>query len=170
MQNGSIVEQIRQQLLAVTELYNRLILVVGLAESGKTASLRQFAALGPYPIINIGAELSRGLLDLNERQRILQLPRMLEEIVAAHEERILILDNTEILFTATLQQDPLRLLQQLSRNRTIIASWFGSIQGHELIHAAPNHPEFRRYASRDVLLVAANPDGAGLNCEEDEKP
>ena len=167
MHKGSVVEQIRQQLLAANDLYNRLILVVGLAESGKTASLREFAALGPYPMINTGAELSRGLVELSERQRILQLPRMLEEIVAAHEEPVLILDNTEILFTAALQQDPLRLLRQISRNRTIIASWFGSITGPELTHAVPNHPEFRRYSSPDVLFVAASPDGAGLNCEHD---
>lgn len=170
MQNGRIVEQIRQQLVAASELYSRLILVVGLAGSGKTASLREFATLGPYPIVNVSAELSRGLLELNERQRILQLPRMLEEMVAAHEGPVLILDNTEILFTAALQQDPLRLLQQISRNRTIIASWFGSIADRELTHAVPNHPEFRRYPSPDVLLVAANPDGAGLNCEGNEKP
>jgi len=168
MHKAIIVEQIRQQLVSVNELYNRLILVVGSAGSGKTASLRELAALGPYPVVNIGVELSRVLLELSERQRILQLPRLLDEIVATHEEPILILDNTEILFAAALQQDPLRLLQQISRNRTIIASWFGSIVGQDLTHAVPNHPEFRRYPSREVVLVAVDPDGEGLNCEGDE--
>jgi len=129
MKNDRIVQEIRQQLLGVCELYSRLLLIVGLAGSGKTASLREFAAAGAQPIINIGEELSRALLDLNERQRILQLPKLLDQIVSLHKEQLLILDNTEILFATTLHQDPLRLLQGLSRNRTIVASWFGAHNG-----------------------------------------
>jgi len=168
MQNDRIVQEIRQQLLGVSELYNRLVLVVGLAASGKTASLREFAAVGPYPMFNIGAELSRELLDLNERQRILQLPKLLEEMVSLHDEQLLIFDNTEILFATALQQDPLRLLQQLSRNRTIVASWFGAFEGQDLTHAVPIHPEYRRYPVRDLLFVAANAHGTGLNCGWDQ--
>lgn len=169
MQNDRIVQEIRKQLLGVSELYSRLLLIVGLAGSGKTASLREFAAAGAQPIINIGEELSRALLDLNERQRILQLPKLLDEIVSLHKEQLLILDNTEILFATTLQQDPLRLLQGLSRNRTIVASWFGTIEGQDLIHALPNHPEYRRYPVRDLLLIAANAGGTGSNCGWDEE-
>lgn len=169
MQNDRIVEQIRQQLLAVSEIYNRLVLVVGLAGSGKTASLRGFAALGPHPMINVGAELSRMLLDLTERQRILQLPKLLDEIISLYSDELLILDNTELLYTTGLQQDPLRLLQSLSRNRTIVASWFGTIDGQNLTHAVPNHPEFQRYPIRDLLLVAANAQGSGSNCGSDQE-
>src|SRR5260370_13880113 len=169
MTNDRIVQEIRQQLVGVSELYSRLLVVVGLAGSGKTASLREFAAAGPHPIINIGEEVSRALLDLNERQRILQLPKLLDEIASLHEEELLILDNTEILFATALQQDPLRLLQGLSRNRTIVASWFGTIEGQELTHAVPNHPEYRRYPVRDLLLIAANAHGTGSNCGWDEE-
>jgi hypothetical protein len=169
MHNGRIVQEIRQRLIGVSELYSRLLLVVGLAGCGKTASLHEFAAGGPHPIINIGVELSRALLDLNERQRILQLPKLLDEIVSLHEEQLLILDNTEILFATALQQDPLRVLQGLSRNRTIVASWFGTIDGQDLTHAVPNHPEYRRYPVRDLLLVAANAHSTGSNCGWDEK-
>ena len=70
-------------------------------------------------------KLSPLLLDLTERQRILQLPKLLDEIVFIAGDSSVTLDNTEILFTVSLQQDPLRLLQGLSRNRTIVASWFG---------------------------------------------
>jgi hypothetical protein len=169
MQNGRIVQEIRQRLVGVAELYSRLLLVVGLAGCGKTESLHEFAPGGPHSIINIGAELSRALLDLNERQRILQLPKLLDEIVSLHKEQLLVLDNTEILFASTLQQDPLRLLQGLSRNRTIVASWFGTIEGQHLTHALPNHSEYRRYPVRDLLLIAADADGTGSNCRWDEE-
>lgn len=169
MQNDRTVQEIRQQLLGISELYSRLVLVVGLAGSGKTTSLRDFASVARHPILNLCAELSRALLDLTERQRILQLPKLLDEIVSSHEEQLLILDNTEILFATALQQDPLRLLQRLSRNRTIVASWFGTIEGQELTHAVPNHPEYRRYPVRDLLLVAVNSHGTGSNCGWDDE-
>jgi hypothetical protein len=169
MANDRIAREINQQLLGVSELYSRLVMVVGLTGSGKTTSLREFAAAGQHPMINIGEELSRPLLDLNDRQRILQLPKLLNEIAFLHKERLLILDNTEILFATALQQDPLRLLQGLSRNRTIVASWFGAIEGQDLTHAVPNHPEYRRYPVRDLLLIAASAHGAGSNCRWDDQ-
>ena len=113
-------------------------------------------------------KLSPLLLDLTERQRILQLPKLLEEIVSNAGGQLVTLDNTEILFTVALQQDPLRLLQGLSRNRTIVASWFGSIDGQDLTHAAPNHPEFRRYPIHDLLIVASRHQGAESHCRDRE--
>ena len=93
------------------------------------------------------------MLDLTERQRSLQLPRLLGEIVNETEGDVALLDNVEILFDVALKQDPLRLLQGLSRNKTIIASWNGSIDKDSLTYAVPGHPEYRRYSSRDLLIA-----------------
>jgi hypothetical protein len=67
------------------------------------------------------------MLDLTERQRALQLPRLLGEIVGEATGELVLLDNIEILFDVHLKQDPLRLLQGLSRNKTVVAAWNGSI-------------------------------------------
>jgi ABC-type hemin transport system ATPase subunit len=66
------------------------------------------------------------MLDLTERQRALQLPRILAEIVGVSAADVVLLDNVEVLFDVSLKQDPLRLLQGLSRNRTVVAAWSGS--------------------------------------------
>ena len=50
------------------------------------------------------------MLDLTARQRALQLPRAVEEIVG-RDTPLVLLDNIEILFDTAFQQDPLRLLQ-----------------------------------------------------------
>jgi hypothetical protein len=63
------------------------------------------------------------------------------------------LDNIEMLFHPDLHQDPLRLLQSLSRNRTIIAAWRGRCSERALIYAAPEHPEYRRFDDPDALLI-----------------
>ncbi|MEN6474686.1 MAG: BREX-3 system P-loop-containing protein BrxF, partial [Syntrophaceae bacterium] len=47
---------------------------------------------------------------------------------AARKARVVLLDNIEILFDVSLKQDPLRLLQGLSRNTTLVAAWSGEIR------------------------------------------
>jgi len=67
---------------------------------------------------------------------------------------MILLDNTEIIFDVGLKQDPLRLLQGLSRNKTVVAAWNGTIVEDFLIYAAPAHPEYRRYPTRDFLVAS----------------
>jgi len=135
------------------DLYHRLVMLVAPAGAGKTAALRAVHERTAVPLVNVNLDLSRQLLDLTARQRTLQLPHLLSNIVAASAAEVTLLDNIEILFDITLKQDPLRLLQGLSRNRTVVAAWNGSIEGDHLVYAAPGHPEYRRYPWRDFLVV-----------------
>lgn len=147
-------EQILQKIDQAAELYHRLILVVAPPGSGKTSALQNVSRRTGCQYINVNLELSRGLLDLTERQRALQVPRLLNEVVGRGESQVALLDNIEILFDILLKQDPLRLLQGLSRNRTIVASWSGTIEGNYLTYAESNHPEYRQYNDRDILVVS----------------
>ncbi len=153
MQSQSLADQIRQRLSGIADNYNRLVLLVGPSGSGRTEALRALANAEKVPVLNVGADISRRLLDLTERQRVLQLPKLLEEAVAGLPGNLMILDNTEVLFNPVLKQDPLRLLQGLSRDRTVVASWLGDVDGGHLTYAVPGHPEFRRYPSADLLVV-----------------
>jgi hypothetical protein len=105
------------------------------------------------PLVNVNLELSCRMLDLTERQRALQLPRLLGEIVSETGELVL-LDNIEILFDVRLKQDPMRLLQGLSRNKTVVAAWNGSIVDGHMTYAVPDHPEYRRYPIHDFLVAS----------------
>ena len=137
------------------ELYHRLVIVAAPAGANKTAALREVHTRTATPLINVNLELSRRMLDLTERQRALQLPRLLAEIVGAPETDVVLLDNIEILFDASLKQDPLRLLQGLSRNKTVIVAWSGSIDDEYVVYATPDHPEYKRYPIRGLLVVEA---------------
>lgn len=154
MQTQNTVEEIRHRLSGIADLYHRLVLLVGPSRSGKTTALRALAKADGWPRVNVGVELSQRLLDLTERQRALQAPRLLEEVVASVSADVVLLDNTEILFASALRQDPLRLLQSVSRGRTIVAAWPGTVGGGCLTYAVPEHPEFRRYPSNDLMMVA----------------
>ena len=149
----SLADRVVKTIGQASELYHRLVILVAPAGSGKTAALRDVHARTAAPLINVNLELSRRLLDLTERQRTLQLPRILAEIVSAPDDDMVLLDNIEVLFDVSLKQDPLRLLQGLSRNKTVVAAWSGSSDGEHIVYATPDHPEYKRYPLGDLLLV-----------------
>jgi hypothetical protein len=79
---------------------------------------------------------------------------LLGEIVKSVKSDVILLDNIEVLFDVAFKQDPVRLLQGLSRNKTIVAAWSGSIETGQLVYATPGHPEYRKYPVRDFMVVS----------------
>ena len=148
-----LADQVIGQIKQAAELYHRLMLVVTPAGAGKTTTLKDVQERAGASLINVNLELSRRMLDLTERQRALRLPRLLMDIVNDAAGDVVLLDNIEILFDVSLKQDPLRLLQGLSRNKTVVAAWNGSIDSDHMTYAVPDHPEYRRYMVRDFLVI-----------------
>jgi len=149
-----LADKIMRKVKQLDELYHRLMLVIAPSGAGKTTALRDVQDRTGAPLVNVNLELSRLMLDLTQRQRSLQLPRLLREIVDQDAGKMSLLDNIELLFDVGLKQDPLRLLQGLSRNKAVIASWNGAIIGGFLTYAEPAHPEFRRYPIHDFLVTS----------------
>jgi len=147
-----ITDRILNRIAHAAELYYRLILVVGVSNAGKTKALQGLQVQISAPLINVNLELSRRLLDLSERQRNLQVPHMLEDILLESQSDIVLLDNLELLFDPALRQDPLRLLQGLSRKHTIIAAWNGDVKDDTLFYAESSHPEYRHYPLHDLII------------------
>lgn len=148
----SILDKIKQSLQAAEGLYHRLVLLVGDAGSGKTGVLQNVAEEFGTSVINVNLALSSELLELTAKQRSLRLPEILDQI-ADNAQSPAVLDNLEILFDKDLQQDPLRLLQRISRNRAVVASWNGKSTSERLLYAEMGHPEYRSYDSVDALIV-----------------
>ena len=140
-------------------LYHRLVLLVGPAGSGKTRLLQETAQSKGWPLVNLNQRVSERLLELTQRQRALRVPRIVGELMEATAAEVVLVDNLELLFSPDLAQDPLRLLQGLSRNRTIVAAWPGLMRGAQLIYAEPSHPEYRRYPELEVLWLSLQQSG-----------
>jgi len=147
-----IQDKIMRSLEVAEGLYHRLVLLVGQSGSGKTGILYGVADVLCADVININLSLSAELLELTAKQRALRLPEILGLIVGKAESTV-VLDNLEILFDKDLKQDPLRLLQGISRNRSVVASWNGMISGNKLMYAETGHPEYRSYELVDTLIV-----------------
>ena len=144
--------KIVRSIQAAEGLYHRLVLLVGETGSGKTSVLRDVAQEFGTSVINVNLALASELLELTAKQRSLRLPGIFGQI-ADQTRSPVVLDNLEILFDKDLKQDPLRLLQGISRNRVVVASWNGTINSGRLLYAQTGHPEYRVYDSVDALIV-----------------
>lgn len=146
-------EKIIEMFDHVRSQYHRLILIVAPSGSGKTQLLHEIHERTGAPLMNLNLDLSQMMLELTERRRALQIARLLNDGVSKTGKDSVIIDNIEILFDSKLQQDPLKLLQGVSRNRIVVAAWNGVVENGYLTYAVPGHPEYRRYPSQDLQLV-----------------
>ncbi|NQY81838.1 MAG: BREX-3 system P-loop-containing protein BrxF [Alphaproteobacteria bacterium] len=147
-----VSDKIKRYLQTTEYLYHRLVLLVGKMGSGKTEILQDVANDFGTSVININLALSSELLELSTKQRQLRLPEILDQIADKAQSPV-VLDSLEILFDKVLKQDPLRLLQDISRNRTVIASWNGISSEEKLLYAEIDHPEYRSYNVGNLMIV-----------------
>lgn len=147
------VAQLEQAIEQVASQYFRLVILVGAPASGKTTALQSVGQKLGCQVLNVNLELSKKMLELTRTQRSRQVERLLKEVIASEPGDVVLLDNLEILFDTALELQPLRLLQVLNRNRTIVASWNGSFQGGTLIYAEPGHPEFMQFKQPEAVVI-----------------
>ena len=148
-----IQEEIRKSIQDAKNLYEKLILLVGKSGSGKTKILQKISEDLAAPTINVNLEMSYRLLDLPVDRRASTLSRLFSEVVKDSESDIVLLDNIEILFDKSLQQNPLMLLQTNSKNKTLIAACNGKIESERLIYAKPDHPEYWVYPIKNTGIT-----------------
>lgn len=149
----ALAEEVLAAMEQAAALYHRLVLLVAPSGSGKTAVMQEVAKRTNSARINLNLELSKRLLELTSRQRVLRVRELIEEIVNETTVDAALLDNIELLFEKSLKQDPLRLLQSVSRNRTVLATWNGTVEDGQLTYASPDHREYRRYSADELLIV-----------------
>lgn len=155
----SVYDKIKRSIQAAEWQYYRLVLLVGEDTQSKNAAFKEAAREFASPIINVNLELSQKLMELTPRQRCHNLPGILNALAeqalspTGQAAALVLLDNIDILFDINLGHDPLRLLQALSRNRTVLAWWNGTIRSGRLIYAENGHPEYRSYHKPDALIV-----------------
>lgn len=131
----------------------RLVLLAGPDGQKTLAALEEVAEQTGAPLVNVNLELSRRLLDLASSQRPLQVRQLLGQVLADTGSELVLLARLELLFDTALQQDPFRLLKELSRERTVVAAWNGFMDGNHICYAEPGHPEYRRHPVDTVPII-----------------
>lgn len=140
----------------VATLQSKLVLLIGLPGCGKTALLFGLAEQTSTPVLNLNLELGSRLARLPHRGRQLQAGSLLREIADEHAGGdLLLIDNIELLFDASLALNPLDLMKRLAHARRVVVAWPGEhrqgVSGPRLHYAETGHPEHRDYALDGVV-------------------
>ncbi|MFA5665616.1 MAG: BREX-3 system P-loop-containing protein BrxF [Candidatus Cloacimonadaceae bacterium] len=151
-----ILDKLRISIESIETQYHRLIILVNSEEAGKQDILDMLKSNFGVTLINLNLELSSRLLEYSIKQRPLKVTEITTEIIE-HLSSPVLLDKLDILFDPSLQTDPLALLQSLSRSKTIIAFWSGSLKDNKLYYAEPGYPEYRSYPVQDFVAIDAKP-------------
>jgi hypothetical protein len=149
------IEPLQQAVASASQCHFRLVLLVGPPRSGKTRLLHHVAESQGLTALNLNLLLAERLLELTQKQRPVRVQRLLGGLVEAQVDDPVLLDNIELLFDLDLRLDPLRVLQRLARNRTIVAAWPGALADGALTYAEPGHPEAQRYIDPEATVVLA---------------
>lgn len=147
-----IIDSLRSAIESIETQYHRLIILVNCEGASKQDVLGMLKSNPGETPLNLNLELSSRLLEFSIKQRPLKVAEIMTEIVEPLSSPVL-LDKLDILFEPSLQTDPLVLLKSLSRNKTIIAFWSGSLKDHKLYHAEPGYPEYRSYHVQDFVAI-----------------
>ncbi|MNW38752.1 hypothetical protein D3C74_158260 [compost metagenome] len=94
------------------------------------------------PVLNVSLLLSEQLRQFPPERRPFEVGRILRSLVMQEDKDVVLLNNIEYLFDRELKQNPVRLFENMSGNKTIIISWSGTFEGGILKYATPEHHEY----------------------------
>ncbi len=141
-----MIDKLERLVEDALSLNSKLILLISPPDSGKSMLLGQLAERMEMRPLNLGIEFVRKLLLIPQSTRHLYANSIFKEISDEFSHnKILIIDNLEVLFDRALELNPLDLLKQHAHARRVVAAWPGELRGGRLLYAKTGHPEYRDY-------------------------
>lgn len=139
---GMDISHLRQSIERTKKYHSQLVVVIG-----ETASqlLEQAGSVDDLLAINLSLEFSEKLIDIPTQDRPKLASTIFTDLLDEQQAEVLLLNHIEILFDRTLSIDPLKLLQNHSKNLTLVVAWPGDKSTSSLTYATPSHPEYRSY-------------------------
>lgn len=148
--NRVIVDQIQNNSHRISSRYYKQIYVNEYEIANNVAF---FSEENGYPLLNLNLLVSEKLKDIPSNRRSYKVVDFVTELILSTREEIICIDNFEILFEPTLRIDPFDLFNDLSKNKTLIIAWRGSIKNDVFIYAEPGHPEYKKHSTKDALII-----------------
>lgn len=130
-----------------------LIIIASPVKSDMACALQEMHAKHGWPLVNLNLALSERFLELSVKQRALRVATIVGDILQEASEKVVLIDNIELLFHPDLKQDPGKLLEMLSRNYTIVVAWPGTYSNKTLGYAIPSHSEYYRVEKPQTSVV-----------------
>lgn len=151
MEAEKLIYRITEAVAAAKSKRNKLIIV----NAKKAAFQKAIAAIG-LDSINLNLLLSEKLLEIPVSKRSRIVDSFIKDIIKSNNMNTLALSHYELLFLPELKQDPIRLFEDLSKERVILIVWEGRYENNSLYYAEPWHREYREYKDLDAIIVQGN--------------
>lgn len=126
----------------------KIVFLVAPSGSGKTKFLQDLSQKESLPYISLNGELSKKISELPSDDK--NWDTILSDIINSQTGDIILLDNTELLFTRDFNINPIRLLKNQSQKKVIIMSWNGEYNGINLIYGSPGDMDYRTFPTNDL--------------------
>lgn len=145
-----ILAEFKKALSSLDSLYTRMIVLVNYPDAVKQEILNSYSDTA---LLNLNYQLSSRLLEYSQKQQALKVPEIISELLEAM-PAVAFIHKLDILFDPLLKTDPLTLFRSISRNRSIIIFWEGSLKDDRLYYAQPPYPEYKSYPVQDFIAIA----------------
>lgn len=119
--------------------------------------------LANYTAIDLNVAVSERLIAVPKRERTREVAPATNEIVSNIVGDVGLVFGLEILFDRSLAIDPLRLLAECSKTKTLLVCWPEEVTESGISYAVPSHPEYRRYRASDLSDIIFLTADAQLN-------
>jgi len=112
-----------------------------------------------YPMLNVGAELSKELIHMSPERRGGNAQDLFERLIQTSEAETVLCFGIDLLFDPSLHIDPLMVFRRASRIKRVIVFWPGSFQESILAYAETGHHHYRTWrisadwASAPILRI-----------------
>lgn len=94
-------------------------------------------------VLNINVIVSEQLLDIPSKLQAIKTQQIITEVIRNNPQKVIVIDNFEILFSPIVKVKPIELFRELSRYKTIIVIWRYSYENNRLVYAVPEHIEYQ---------------------------
>lgn len=148
--NLSIINSLYDGCQSISKHYYKQIYVHEYQDGDNVAC---FSKENHYPLINVNIFLSEMIKEFPSNQRPFKISEVLNRLINDIESHIVCIDYFELLFEPTLKVKPFNLFSNLSKNKTLIIAWRGSIKDNCFIYAEPGHPEYISYSTKDAMII-----------------
>lgn len=154
------IDGILGRVYEIANFYHKLLLIVGQDQKSLSSTIISLSEKLGGQVVNLNANLAQALVEEPSRLRQLKAPKAVATIVEETEHDVVFLDHIDLLFSPSMQIDPLAVLKSVSRNRTVVSVWPGETDGKRLIHAKDWHPEYQSYQVDDFAVLSLEPGAA----------
>lgn len=151
---NAIEEQVLSCVAEVEETEQKLVIIVGKPGSGKSKIMRELGQKPGWKYVDSKRLLTDELLEMSPKSRARVAASLMSDILAIGDAKVILLDNTQVLFAPVLQIDPLEVLKQISQTQTIVAAWPGEYVDKNLVYLRNFGTEPVQYKSDGLCVIS----------------